>query len=109
MHNLVPNPLYYGSVKGVSLSFSNRRSVLLSLFQYDILISENGQALLTDFGLSLLINSSFSLSTPQKSGGSLPWMAPEMLDGANPSAAGDVWLFAMTALVSFGHLYREIN
>ena len=28
---------------------------------------------------------------------------------AKPSAAGDVWSFAMTALVSFDHLYPEIN
>ena len=87
-----------------------------------MLISENGRALLTDFGLSFLTDSSFSLSAPQKVGGSLPWMAPEILDdystkpsatrdyySAKPSAAGDVWSFAMTALVSFGHLYREIN
>ena len=39
------------------------------------------------------------------------WMAPEMLDddSTKPSAAGDVWSFAMTVLVSFDHLYREIN
>ena len=44
----------------------------------------------------------------EESGGSLPWMAPEkMLGDAKPSAAGDVWSFAMTALVSFDHLYRE--
>ena len=45
------------------------------------------------------------MTTPQKGGGSVPWMAPEMFDGAKPSAAGDVWSFAMTALVSFDHLY----
>ena len=76
-----------------------------------MLISENGQALLTDIGLSFLTDSTFSFSTVRTGGGSLPWMAPELLDddGAKPSAAGDVWSFAMTALVSFDHLYCEIN
>ena len=109
MHSITPNPLYHGDVKGVSPSSSNRRPVLLSLFQCNVLISENGRALLTDFGLSFLANSSFSLSTVKKGGSSLPWMAPEMLDSAKPSAAGDVWSFAMTALVSFDHVYCKVN
>ena len=76
-----------------------------------MLLSENGRALLTGFGLSFLTNSPFGLSTVKQSSGSLPWMAPEMLDddSAKPSAAGDVWSFAMTALVSFDHVYRKIN
>ena len=78
--------------------------------QYNVLISGDNQALLTDFGLSFLANSSFSLSVPIKAGGKWPWMAPEMLDDEvdgndgvhrRASAVGDVWSFAMTALVSF--------
>ena len=86
-------------------------AVRLSCFQSNVLVSENGQALLTDFGLSFLTNSSFSLSTAKKGGGSIPWVALEILndDCVKPSAAGDVWSFAMTVLVSFGHLHREIN
>ena len=76
-----------------------------------MLVSGNGRALLTDFGLSFLTNSSFSLSASRKGGGTLRWTALEMLndDPATPSTAGDVWSFAMTTLVSFDHLYREIN
>ena len=40
------------------------------------------------------------MSTPGKIGGTLPWMAPEMLDGDGAkTAAGDVWGFGMTVLV----------
>ena len=88
------------------------------MLQHNVLISSDNQALLTDFGLSFLANSSFSLSAPIKAGGKWPWMAPEMLDdGVNgndgvhrqASAAGDVWSFAMTALVSFGICSQGIN
>ncbi|KAL4064354.1 kinase-like protein, partial [Scleroderma citrinum] len=83
LHNRNPNPLYHGDVKGLN-----------------VLISSDGRALLTDFGLSLLTNSSFSMPTPAEIGGSIAWLAPEMLDGGEPSATRDVWAFAMTALVS---------
>ena len=66
-----------------------------------MLVTEEGQALLTDFGLSLLTNSSFSMSAPGHIGGSLPWMAPEMLEPyGEVTAARDVWAFGMTTLVS---------
>ena len=76
-----------------------------------MLISENGQVLLTDFGLSFLTSSSFDLSTQKKGGGTLHWMAPEVIYSnlAEVSAASDVWSFAMTMLVGFDHLYCEIN
>ena len=69
-----------------------------------MLISEEGRALLTDFGLSSLTNSSFSMPTPAHISGTLPWMAPEMLDSGEVTAAQDVWAFAMLALVNSDHL-----
>jgi len=33
-------------------------------------------------------------------GGTLRWMAPEIVGGGEVSAEGDVWAFGMTALVS---------
>ncbi|KIM53495.1 hypothetical protein SCLCIDRAFT_31840 [Scleroderma citrinum Foug A] len=88
LHNRSPSPLYHGDVKGLN-----------------VLISEEGRALLTDFGLSCLTNSSFSVSTPGQFGGTLPWMSPEMLSVAvpvpPPTAARDVWAFAMMALELF--------
>ncbi|KAL4066213.1 kinase-like domain-containing protein [Scleroderma citrinum] len=84
LHNRIPTPLYHGDVKGLN-----------------VLISEDGRALLTDFGLSFLTDSTFSMSTPGRIEGSLPWIPPEMLDGGEASAARDVWAFAMTALELF--------
>jgi len=40
------------------------------------------------------------MSTPGNFGATLPWLAPEMLDGGKATAARDVWAFGMTALVS---------
>jgi len=65
-------------------------------------ISDNGEPLLTNFGLSWLIDSSPGASSIRDIGGTVNWMAPEMLDvdyDGCPTAEGDVWAFSMTALV----------
>ncbi|KAG6329386.1 hypothetical protein ID866_9703 [Astraeus odoratus] len=82
LHTHESGPIFHGDMKG-----------------YNVLISDDGRALLTDFGLSYIVDSSFSWSTPGGLGGTISWMAPESLDGHDdPSAATDVWGFAMTAL-----------
>ncbi|KAG6326255.1 hypothetical protein ID866_12834, partial [Astraeus odoratus] len=81
LHNYV-RPIFHGDVKGAN-----------------VLISDRGRALLTDFGLAFLTSSSFSMSTPH--GSSLPWLAPENLDSHECAITrpGDIWAFGMTALV----------
>ena len=66
-----------------------------------MLISDDGHALLTDFGTSHLAATSFSMTREQHPGGTLDWMAPEYLDTDElmMTTAGDVWAFGMTALV----------
>ncbi|KAG6329633.1 hypothetical protein ID866_9456 [Astraeus odoratus] len=83
LHNYV-RPIFHGDVKGAN-----------------VLISDRGRALLTDFGLSFLTSSSFSMSTPR--GGSLPWLTPENLDSHECAITrpGDIWAFGMTALELF--------
>jgi len=80
------------------------------MLQVNVLISDNHQALLTDFGYSVAVNSSFSMTMPSQGGikGTWGWMAPEILDGSNVSAEADVWAFGMTALVrhSLFHLFN---
>ncbi|KAI6014350.1 kinase-like domain-containing protein [Pisolithus marmoratus] len=87
LHNCAPNPVYHRDLKGLN-----------------VLISDEGHALLTDFGFSYLVNSSFSMAVQERCGGSLNWMAPELLDAPDNvvvTPAGDVWSFGMTALELF--------
>jgi len=79
------------------------------VLQVNVLISDNGQALLTDFGFSHMVNSSFSMTVSSHGGGkgTLKWKSPELLQGGVVSAKADVWAFGMTALVrlSLFHAY----
>ena len=68
-------------------------------FKLNVLISPEGRAVLTDFGFSRIANSSFSMPY-LCGGGTLRWMAPEILDTGEATAAADVWAFGMTCLVS---------
>ena len=75
-----------------------------------MVISEDGQALLLDFGFSSLICSPFTLTVPAPGADSLRWLAPEMLDNGEGSAEADMWAFGMTALVCFYSLaFVQLN
>lgn len=87
-HRLVPRPIFHGSLKG-----SN------------VLISYRGEALLSDFGLSDLLESSFPVTIEVSSVGTINWTPPECLVAPRGSAAGDVWAFGMTALELFTRTY----
>lgn len=64
----------------------------------NILIDNNRSARIADFGLtSLLPHPSISISiTAPALGGTLPWMAPELLDGTSPpSSESDIYALGM--------------
>ncbi|KIM69149.1 hypothetical protein SCLCIDRAFT_40584, partial [Scleroderma citrinum Foug A] len=84
LHDYKPGSIFHGDLKGTN-----------------VLISQEGNALLTDFGLSYVVNSSLKMSFTKICGGTLNWMAPEIIDGGEVSAEGDVWAFGMTALELF--------
>ncbi|KAG6330714.1 hypothetical protein ID866_8377 [Astraeus odoratus] len=84
LHEHKPYPIFHGDLKGVN-----------------VLISSEGQALLADFGLSYAVNSSLKITLTTPRGGTLNWMAPEILNDGLVSAEGDVWAFGMTALELF--------
>ncbi|KAG6329347.1 hypothetical protein ID866_9741 [Astraeus odoratus] len=84
LHTHEEGPIFHGDLKGLN-----------------VLISDDGRALLTDFGFSYLVTSSFSMTVDAPLGGTLRWMAPEILDNHEISAEGDVWAFGMTTLELF--------
>ncbi|KAL4073457.1 kinase-like domain-containing protein [Scleroderma citrinum] len=86
LHTHVSGPIVHGDLKGMN-----------------VLISMEGQALLTDFGHSHLANSSFSMTVDPPRGGSWNWLAPENVESELYSITlpGDVWAFGMTALELF--------
>ncbi|KAG6332549.1 hypothetical protein ID866_6540 [Astraeus odoratus] len=83
LHGHKQGPIYHGDLKG-----SN------------VLIASDGRALLTDFGLSYLTNSSFSFSLATVHGGTIRHSSPENLDNSEISSEGDIWAFGMTVLCS---------
>ena len=88
-------------VRGLLLGYGSFHGILL---QSNVLISDDGRALLTDFGFSLF-GSVFSSRSPMRLGGVLNWMAPEILQEGGASAEADIWAFGMTALVCPSLLY----
>ncbi|QRW03567.1 Tyrosine kinase catalytic domain protein [Ceratobasidium sp. AG-Ba] len=70
----------------------------------NVLVSEHGSALLTDFGEAELIypGTTLSFTRPSSPGGiTLRWAAPELLQGEqdHPSTSADVYALGMTILV----------
>lgn len=86
LHECQPNPVIHGDLKGPN-----------------VLISEQGQPLLTDYGLPPLLSGSFSVSVSVQSLGALNWTAPEILESEEQEITipGDIWGFGMTALELF--------
>jgi serine/threonine protein kinase len=70
----------------------------------NVLIDDDERAVLTDFGLSIILGGFTNLSvtySDAKSGGALAWAAPELFldppadgQGPNPSTSSDVYSFA---------------
>ncbi|KAI6039737.1 kinase-like domain-containing protein [Pisolithus marmoratus] len=101
--NVDPRPLLVGIARGLRYLHTHDPPIFHGdLKGLNVLISTEGHALLSDFGLSTLVTSSFSITISRPSGGSIRWMSPEVIDSStNASARGDVWAFGMTALELF--------
>ncbi|KAI6130748.1 kinase-like domain-containing protein [Pisolithus croceorrhizus] len=97
-----PRPLLEDIASGLYYLHNHELGVVHGdLKGVNVLVSKDRRALLTDFGFSTLDISTFSMTVDPKSGITLRWTAPELLDGGQPSKAGDVWAFGMTSLELF--------
>ncbi|KAG8912858.1 hypothetical protein FRC01_004858, partial [Tulasnella sp. 417] len=63
----------------------------------NILLSDEGQPLLADFGLSTILGAEELYSSSHRVGGSLAWMAPECMIGGARSRQSDVYSFGNVA------------
>lgn len=78
---------------GVAFEYVIKKELMTTGTQKNVLMSDNGHALIADFGISYLLISKNPAST-RLSDGSTRWMAPELLImGCTPTLQSDVWSF----------------
>ena len=82
-----------------------------------MLISQDGLALLCDFGIARLLRNNVTIEGTSTLKGSARWMAPELLDPPSEppikpgehqfqTSISDVWAFGMTVYVGSEYLPR---
>ncbi|KAL4069224.1 kinase-like domain-containing protein [Scleroderma citrinum] len=98
-----PRPLLLGIARGLDYLHAHDLGPIVhgDLKGHNVLVSDDGHALLTDFGASSLTGLSLTTTLKPYRGGTLRWMAPELLDDEIASVQSDVWAFGMTALELF--------
>ncbi|KAL5483453.1 hypothetical protein ACEPAI_8684 [Sanghuangporus weigelae] len=106
-------PLILGTIRGIAYLHS-QGIVHGDIKVRNILISDNGQPLLSDFGLTSFANiEDRDLSTSLATAGNPRWMSPELLKAENPGKAvtkhSDIWAFSMTIieLLTGKHPFHE--
>lgn len=98
-----PRPLLLDIAKGLTYLHTRESGAIYhgNLKGFNVLISNDGHALLAGFGSACFSNSSFDISFPADDVGLRHHSPPESFSNENCklSAAGDIWSFGMTALV----------
>jgi serine/threonine protein kinase len=109
-------PLIHGNIKGVCQSFDVSLNIFSLKFQSNILVSENGDALLSNFRLARLrrdLTWTLSHNNEVKQVGLVWFLAPELLHGdiLKWTADSDCYTLAMTflELVTNDYPFREIS
>lgn len=98
-----PRPLLIGIANG--LDYLHGREIIHGdLRGHNVMVSEDGQAMITDYGVSSLVDAEFdqnaAISAP--GGRSIRWMAPESMESfGEVSIQGDIWTLGMTILELF--------
>ncbi|KAL5521151.1 hypothetical protein ACEPAG_9073 [Sanghuangporus baumii] len=106
-------PLILGTIRGIA-HLHSLGIVHGDIKARNILISDDGQPLLSDFGLTSFANiEDRDLSTSLATAGNPKWMSPELLRVENPGKAvtkhSDIWAFSMTIieLLTRKHPFHE--
>lgn len=76
-------------------------TTLMRAPQENILLSDRGEPLLADFGLSTILGEEGMYTPSHGGGGSARWMSPEQMNGGSRSCQSDVY--------SFGSLVFTVN
>lgn len=98
-----PRPLLVDIASG--LRYLHSRAIIHGdLRGHNVMISGDGRAMITDYGVSSLVDAEFdqnaAISMP--GGQSIRWMPPETMENFEEvSARGDIWTFGMTVLELF--------
>ncbi|KAG6335700.1 hypothetical protein ID866_3380 [Astraeus odoratus] len=108
-----PRPLILGIAQGLHYLHTHSLGPIIhgDLKGSNVLISDKGEPLITDFGYTFLTNSSFNLGVSSPLGGGTPcWMSPEVVDFLGMETRSmcpvltkesDIWAFGMTVLELF--------
>lgn len=94
----------HADLRGVSTRMVLNPLGMLTVYKANVLIDENLSVRLSDFGLSQFADST-TASKGSHSGGTLRWMAPELLiEGSPPNYASDVYAFGCVCLEVMSHI-----
>ncbi|KAI9135884.1 kinase-like domain-containing protein, partial [Paraphysoderma sedebokerense] len=78
------------------MAFLHRKGILhRDLKSLNVLVSDDWTAAVTDFGLSTLRLETESKANIRNGVGTMRWMAPELFEDAEPTAAIDVYAYGM--------------
>ncbi|KIO33515.1 hypothetical protein M407DRAFT_65518, partial [Tulasnella calospora MUT 4182] len=90
--------LLLGIAKGLEYLHSRRPPVVHGdLKPENVLLSDQGEPLLTDFGMSIILGQEELYSSSHLCGGSIPWMSPELMKEGSKSCQSDVYSFGSLA------------